>query len=215
MHIQCGAGLFSQNSAWYLRYPILTMIVNGASTERQQFLVLYIGKSRYCTDIWAHNRTIDRLCSPKYSSQKEHHWFQNDRYSNLQTIQKVIIGCWMSDFDQIILSNGKSKSTIRLCRRTRWTTHWQHTQLRGVGRFPSNCTPIDISGELMTQTANLAMVQFWPRPGPTVTVQNRCYRYSWQDYWLALSVKIQNIEGITRILNNRYRKMHTIPKVIT
>jgi len=68
------------------------------SLECQQFLVLYFGKSRHCTDIWAHNRNIHCLSSPKYKSKKNKHWFQNNWYCNLQTIWKVITWCWIKRF---------------------------------------------------------------------------------------------------------------------
>jgi len=81
------------------------------STERKHCLILYIG-SRHHVDIWDHTRTIDHLSSPKYKTQKEKHWFQNNQYCNLQRIYKVITGCWISDFDQILLSNIKTKSRL-------------------------------------------------------------------------------------------------------
>jgi len=100
----------------------------------------------YRMDIWDHNRTIDRHSCPKYQTQNKKHWFQNDRYCNLQSVQKCIAGCSISDFNQILLSNSKIQSIIRIYRRTHWTTRLQPTQFRLVGRFPSNRTRIDSSG---------------------------------------------------------------------
>jgi len=89
-------------------------------------------------------------------------------------IQKHIIGCWKRDFDQILSTNYKNKSLIGIYRWTCWANHWQPTQSRWVGRFPSSCTEVVISGLLHTRATNLAKVWFGPVPGPKVMVQHRC-----------------------------------------
>jgi len=46
--------------------------------------------------------------------------------------------------------------------------------IQTVWELASNSTQDDGSGVLTTQTANLTTLQFWLRPRPEVTVQNRC-----------------------------------------
>ena len=144
------------------------------SMERQHFLVWYIGWSRHCTDIWALNWTTDRLSTPKSDSQNEKHQYHNNWYCNLQRIETVITGYWMSDFDWIPLSNCKSKRIISIYRRIRWTTCWQRAQFRRVGRFPSNCTRIHIVGLSRARSIIRGTFRFGPEPSPETTVLNSC-----------------------------------------
>ena len=92
------------------------------SMDPQRLLVLYILLSWHLMDIWDHNCTIDCLSTAKYWIQKAKRWFQNDQFCNLQCYQKGISGSQFTDFDQLQLSNSKSKSIIQIDRRTRGTT---------------------------------------------------------------------------------------------
>ena len=94
-------------------------------------------------------------------------------------MQKVIIGCWIHDFDIIVLLHCNNNSIIWIYRWTRWATHWQPAHFRRIGRFPLNHTRIDSSGVLTTQTANFGLVSFRPGPGPDATPRNRCQHCSW------------------------------------
>ena len=96
----------------------------------------------------------------------------------MKSIQKHIIGCWKRHFNIIQLTNSKNKSLIWIYRWTRWATHWRPAQFRRVGSLHLNRTRVDGSGLLTTRTANLAVVRFGPRPGPEVTVRNRCLHYA-------------------------------------
>lgn len=143
-----------------------------ALTERQQFLFLYIWYSRHRADISDHHRTTERLRSPKYKTQMEKHWFWSHQYSNLQSIQTVIIGCWISEFDQILLSNSKIQRSIWMYTQTRWTTRWQPAQFGWDGIFPSDHMQSVDYGILTTWTAGLGKVWFRSGPRPEATVRN-------------------------------------------
>jgi len=80
------------------------------STGPQRFLVLYIGSSWHCANIWDHNCTMDCLSTIKDRTQKAKHWFHNDRCCNLQSDQKGISGCYFTDFDQVQLSNSQARA---------------------------------------------------------------------------------------------------------
>jgi len=58
-------------SAKTVHQIIITPSPKWASTERQQFFVLFVGLSRHCADIIDHYRTIDHLSSLQYKAQKE------------------------------------------------------------------------------------------------------------------------------------------------
>jgi hypothetical protein len=103
-------------------------------------------------DSWIPNRTIDHVYRQKYRIYKERNRFQNNQYCKLQNIQNVITGCWICDFDKMLLSNSKNKRTIWIYRWTNWTTHWQPAQFRWVGRFPS------------TVRKFMTLVYWWPEP---------------------------------------------------
>jgi len=64
-------------------------------------------------------------------------------------MQKEIFVCWIRDFDNILVSNGKNKSIIFIYRWTRQAAHWQPAQFQRVGRFPLNCTQIDGAAEMI------------------------------------------------------------------
>jgi len=137
-----------------------------SENECQQFLVLHCWKSKNRAHIRAYNKTIDRLDRQQFNKSKEKHGFQSNRYRKLQNLQKQIIGCWICDFDKILLSNCNNKSIMWIYRWTRWATRSQPGQFRQVGWTPLNHTLVDCSGVLITQTANLPTVQFGPWPGP-------------------------------------------------
>jgi len=88
-------------------------------------------------------------------------------------MQKEIIGCWISNFDNRLLSNSKNRSILWIYSRT----CWQPAQFRGVRRLPSNRTWIESSGILLSRIPDLATVLFWPRPGPKAMVRN-CRQHS-------------------------------------
>jgi len=92
-------------------------------------------------------------------------------------MQKCIIGCWIQDFDKILLRNCKTKSLLWIYRWTCWATCWQPAQIWWVRSIPSNRTWVDCSGILATWTVNLPMVQFCPRLRPEVMVRNHCWHY--------------------------------------
>jgi len=173
IHMRSNGRLFSQNIELYLCYPIM----KRASPQPQRFLVLHIGYSGYRAVTSAHNRTIDSLVTQKHTTDIEKYWFQNNQDCNLQTMQKVIIGCWKYNFDKIVLWNSKNKTIIWIYTLTRWTTCWQPARFRRVMRCPSSRTRIHGSGVLTTRTTNLKWGRFRPEPGPEALVQNRCYHY--------------------------------------
>jgi hypothetical protein len=100
--------------------------------------------------------------------------FEINLYCKLQSIQTHVIGCWKCYCGKILSTNSKNKSLVSIYRWTRWAIGWQSAQFRQVGILPLNCTQVDCSGLLTTQTANLATVRFGPGPGPEVTVRNHC-----------------------------------------
>jgi len=142
--------------------------------EHQQFYLFHIWYWRNRTDLCARNSFIDWLDSQKYNKPKEKHGFEINRYHTLRNMQRHSVGCWKHDFDKILLINCTNKWIIWIYSWTRWVTCWQPAQFRRVGSLPSNHTRIDGSGLLKTRTANLAMVQVRPRPGPEVMVWNCC-----------------------------------------
>jgi len=121
---------------------------------------------------------IDRPDRSKYTILKVKHQFQINWYCKLQSMQQHIIGCWKRDFDKILLTNSKNKNLIWIYEWTRWVTRCQPTQCRWVASLPSNHTRVVGSGWLTTRTANLAIVQWSPGPGPKVKVRNSCSPYS-------------------------------------
>jgi len=78
----------------------------------------------------------------------------------------VVTGYWIRDYDIIQLRNTKNHNIKWIYRWTHWATCWQPAQFWWVGRFPSNCTGIDILGHLTIQATNLATVQFNPDLDP-------------------------------------------------
>jgi len=77
-------------------------------------------------------------------------------------MEKQIIGCWICDFDKILLTNCNNRNLI-------WIYKWTHSQLaqsRRVRRFPLNPTQVDSLGVLTTRTPNLATGPIGPGPGP-------------------------------------------------
>jgi hypothetical protein len=94
--------------------------------------------------------------------------------TNCKTCILRVLDCWITDFDTILLSNSKNKSTIWIYSWICWATSWQPTQCTQVERFQLNRTQIDGSGQLTTWTANLATFRFQPTPRPKATVQNYC-----------------------------------------
>jgi len=145
-----------------------------ASAERQLFWLLHICWSRHRTDLHIHKVIIHRPYMQKYNLSKVKHWFQISWYCMLQSMQKHILGCWKRDSDKILLTYSKNKSLNWIDGWTHWVTCWQPTQFRQVGSLPSNGTQVDSSGLLTTRTASLATVQVGLKPGPGVTVRNRC-----------------------------------------
>jgi len=145
-----------------------------ASTKCEQFLVLNIKYSWHRTDICVPNRTIDSLYWWIHNILQEKHRFQNNRFHTLQNMPKEINGCWIHDFDKIELLNSKNKRIIYIYSWTHCATSWHPTQFRWDRRLPSNSTRIDSSGVWANRTAKVLTVRFRPRPGPDLSVHNRC-----------------------------------------
>jgi len=151
-----------------------TPLWKWASSECQQFLVLHIGNSMHCVDTWAHIRTIDGHYRQIYNKSNGIHWFQNNWYRTLQIIYKVITGCWISIFDNLLFPNSNYQSIIWIHKWTCWATCWPSGQFTPVWTIPTNCTRIDGPDILTTQTANSAMVQLHLSVGSEATVWNSC-----------------------------------------
>jgi len=92
-------------------------------------------------------------------------------------MQKVNTGCWINDFDKILLSCSKNKSIIWIYTWTRWTTCWEPVSIRRVRSLRSNCTRLDSSGLFITLTSNSAMVWFRFGTGPKATHRNRLQHF--------------------------------------
>jgi len=60
--------------------------------EHQQFQSLHIWYSSHHANLRVHNGIIDRRDSQKYNVSKVQYRFQINRYCNLQSMQKHILG---------------------------------------------------------------------------------------------------------------------------
>jgi len=111
-HIWTDGGLFRQNSAWHKCYIIMKMIINSASTIFGLAYWVFKALHRYLSSLpnyWPLSKARRQNIIWKQG-------FQNNRDRKLQNMLKVITGCWISDLDNILLSNTKNKRSVRIYR---------------------------------------------------------------------------------------------------
>jgi len=144
------------------------MTVNAESTIEGLAYLLMKAIRRY----WSLKQNYQPSELVKYKISKERDGFQNNQYHKLQNTPKVITGCWISDYDMILSSNGKNSTIICISSWTHRTTSCELAQSRQIERLLSYCKQIPSSEDMTTRLMKVTTVQFWSASRPHATVWN-------------------------------------------